>query len=88
MNKVVYKWGPLSERNNTTARGRIVHAEYRDQDIFTGQSGVYIWTEVTETDTVYANYRLFATGYVYEGEHQGTCIEPNGLVWHVIKVVI
>jgi hypothetical protein len=80
----IYKYGPLSMGRDTIVAGRIVHVGYQNFAP-TLADGVFVWAELHGPNDPVSHVKIFPTGNLYNGEYIGTAIEPNGLVWHVVK---
>lgn len=89
MNKVIYKWGPISNLPVLNGiKGRVVHVGYQEGPTVS-ESGIYVWTECfLGEDSTERFVDLYPTGAAYtsEDEYLGTVIMPStGLVWHVVE---
>lgn len=89
MNKVIYKYGPLTGLNTIEVHGRIVHAEFREVGVFTAEQGIYVWAEVDKSEGVtnlLFELGIVGTGEEFTGKYHKTVVMPSGLVWHVVEV--
>lgn len=85
--RVIYKYGPIAPLKPIEVSGRVVHVSWQNGEILGIQNGVYIWSEV-DPDDLGDSYKveMYPTGLIYSGEYLGTVVEPNGMVWHLVKI--
>ncbi len=80
MADVIYKYGPIDPNDYVTVRGKPVHVDLQNDQIF-------VWCiNIADYPDNERLLRLIATGEVYVGPYIGTVVMPSGLVWHLVEI--